>query len=247
MKQFGPAAFYRWWLKRWHAATVRPPVGTVDFGDLRVLAPVSREFGYDRGIPIDRYYIERFLEANQTVIRGHVLEIGDDQYTRRFGGRSVDASDVLHVSEGNPKATLVADLTSADHVASDSYDCIIFTQTLQFIFEHKTALATLFRILKPGGTILATVPGITKIPQDQWGEVCAWSYTKLSAKRLFAEVFPESSLFVESKGNVLVATAFLHGLATRELSADELEYVDPLYQVLISIRASKFGESNGDR
>jgi SAM-dependent methyltransferase len=247
MIRFGPAAVYRWWLKRWHAATVRPPVGTVDFGDLRILAPVSREFGYDRGTPIDRYYIERFLDANQDVICGRVLEIGDDEYTRRFGRGRVSRSDVLHVSEGNPRATLVGDLASADHVASDCFDCIIFTQTMQFIFEHQAALATLYRILKPGGTLLATVPGITKIPQDAWGELCAWSYTKLSAQRLFAEVFPVSSIFVESKGNVLAATAFLHGLAARELSEDELEYVDPLYQVLISVKASKVGASDGDR
>ena len=247
MSTIGPAAIYRWWLKRWHAATVRPPVGTIDFGDLRILAPVSHEFGYDRGTPIDRYYIERFLEANRDVIRGRVLEIGDDEYTRRFGGNGVSANDVLHVSEGNPNATLVGDLTSADHIASDCFDCIIFTQTLQFIFEHQAALATLYRILKPGGILLATVPGITKIPQDQWGDLCAWSYTKHSARRLFAGVFPDSSLVVESMGNVLAATAFLHGLAARELSADELEFVDPLYQVLISIKASKAGVSHGDR
>jgi SAM-dependent methyltransferase len=216
-------------------------VGTVDLGDLRILKPVSQEFGYDRGTPIDRYYIEQFLGANREIIRGHVLEIGDDEYTRRFGAERVSHADVLHVHEGNPKATLVADLTKAPDIASDCFDCIILTQTLQFIFEHRAALATLHRILKPGGTLLATVPGITKIPQDQWGEVCAWAYTEYSAQRLFAEVFPTSTLRVQSKGNVLAATAFLHGLATPELSTDELEYVDPLYQVLISIRASKAG------
>lgn len=245
MNMLGASALYRWWLKRWHAATVRPPVGMIDFGDLRVLAPVSREFGYDRGMPIDRYYIEGFLDANRDIIRGHVLEIGDDKYTRQFGADRVSRSDVLHVSEGNPKATLVADLTAADAIADDCFDCIIFTQTLQFIFEHRSAVATLHRILKPGGTLLATVPGITKVPQDQWGELCAWSYTMYSVQRLFEESFASSSLRVESKGNVLAATAFLHGLATQELTSEELEYVDPLYQVLISIRASKNGVSDG--
>lgn len=247
MKKLGPSTLRRWLLIRWHAATVRPRVGTIDFGDLRVLAPLSREFGYDRGLPIDRYYIEKFLDAHREPIRGHVLEIGDDEYTRRFGADRVSRSEVLHVSEGNPKATLVADLTSADGIASDGFDCIIFTQTLQFIFDHRAALATLHRMLKPGATLLATVPGITKIPQDQWGELCAWSYTRYSAQRLFAEVFPSSSLHVESKGNVLAATAFLHGIATSELSSDELEHFDPLYPVLISIRATKAGASNGDR
>jgi SAM-dependent methyltransferase len=247
MIRLGPIAVYRWCLKRWHAATVRPPVGTVDFGDLRVLAPVSQEFGYDRGVPIDRYFIEQFLDKNRESIRDRVLEIGDDEYSKRFGAERVTSIDVLHVSEGNPKATLVADLTNAKNIESDRFDCVILTQTLQFIFDHRTALETLHRILKPGGTLLATVPGITKIPQDEWGELCAWSYTKNSVTRLVAEAFPQSFLCVESKGNVLAATAFLQGLASRELSGDELDYVDPLYPVLISIKATKGGVSDGDR
>ena len=226
---------------------MRPPVGTIDFGDLRVLSPLSREFGYDRGMPIDRYYIDQFLDAHRDAIRGHVLEIGDNEYTRRFGAERVSKSDVLHVSEGNRKATLVADLTKPDAIAANRFDCIILTQTLQFIFDHRAALANLYRILKPGGILLATVPGITKIPQDQWGDLCAWSYTKYSVERLFAEVFPASAMVVESKGNVLAATAFLHGIAKQELAPEELDHVDPLFQVLISISACKPGMSNGNR
>jgi hypothetical protein len=55
-------------------------------GSLRRVTPLSRDFSYDRGLPIDRYYIERFLAANASDIRGHVLEIADNTYTGRFGG-----------------------------------------------------------------------------------------------------------------------------------------------------------------
>src|SRR5207302_1422674 len=113
--------------------------------------------------PIDRYYIENFLARHDSDIHGRVLEIGDDAYTRRFGGSRVTKSDVLHVAEGNPKATLVADLAQADWVPSEIFDCIIFTQTLQFIYDVKTVVRTLFRILKPGGVLLATVPGISQL------------------------------------------------------------------------------------
>src|SRR5688572_17693927 len=88
-----------------------PSVGTVRFGDLRRLAPISRRFGYDRGKPIDRVYIEQFLALHAGDVRGRTLEIGDDAYTRRFGGDRVALHDVLHVAEGNPKATFVGDLT----------------------------------------------------------------------------------------------------------------------------------------
>lgn len=241
MKTMRSTTLYRWWLNRWRATMVRPPVGNAEFGDLRTLRPLSHEFGYDRGLPIDRYYIEEFLGRYASDVQGRVLEIGDDQYTRRFGGNRVSHSDVLHLTADNRKASIVADLTRADQIPNACFDCVIFTQTLQFIFDHRAALATLHRILKPGGILLATVPGITKIPQDEWGPLCAWSYTKHSANRLFAETFGSHSLQVESRGNVLAACAFLHGLATEELDAEELDHRDPLYQVLISIRAIRSG------
>ncbi len=88
-----------------------------------------------------------------------MLEIHDDSYTKRYGGGRVHSSDVLDVAEDNPQATIVADLTRADHVPSEAFDCIIFTQTLQFIYDMRSAVQTLERILKPGGTLLATLPG----------------------------------------------------------------------------------------
>jgi SAM-dependent methyltransferase len=239
MSNLRTIAIYRWLQARWREITVHPPVGRVDFGDLRRLRPLSHEFGYERGQPVDRYYIENFLSRHAGKIQGYVLEIGDDNYTRRFGMERVTRSDVLHIDEGNPKATLVGNLVSAEHIPSQHFDCIIFTQTLQFIYDCPAALNTLHRILKPGGTLLATVPGISKIPQDEWGELCCWSFTELSIQRLFDAAFPQSSVSIESGGNVLSAIAFLHGLATEDLDPRELDYHDPLYQVLISVKATK--------
>jgi len=191
-------------------------------------------------LPIDRYYIERFLSAHAPDIRGRVLEIQDDTYTRKFGGNRVTQSDVLHVVEGNPKATIVADLVCGDQLPSDAYDCIIFTQTLQFIYDVRATLKTLYRILKPGGTLLATFPGISQISRHdmaRWGDY--WRFTTLSSRKLFEEVFPSEQLTVEAFGNVCTALAFLHGLAAEELRREELDHSDPDYEVLISVRAVK--------
>src|SRR5262249_49645488 len=130
----------RWWLDKYlvlefirkpqdeQVAAARRPV--VAFGDLRRVTPIARRFGYERGQPIDRHYIEAFLEKNASAIHGHVLEVGDGLYTRRFGGSRVAKSDVLHVTAGNPAATIVGDLSRAEHIPSDWFDCIICTQTL---------------------------------------------------------------------------------------------------------------------
>jgi hypothetical protein len=234
-------------VRRWVRAQQRrhriqwPRAGMVQFGSLRRLTPISRIFGYERGLPIDRYYEEQFLSAHSRDIRGHVLEMGDDAYTRRFGSDRITKSDVLHVAASNPKATIVADLTCADQVPSETFDCVIFTQTLQHIYDVRAALRHLHRILKPGGVLLTTANGICKISHrcslDPWGEY--WGFTVDSADRLFREAFPAGNLTVESHGNVLAAIAFLHGLAAEELRREELDYRDPDYEVLITVRAVK--------
>jgi glycosyltransferase involved in cell wall biosynthesis len=235
------AEFNRGRLKqRWKRRRLDPRLGRVDFGDLRRVSPVARKLGRDRGLPIDRHYIEHFLAARAERIGGHVLEIGDDRYTRQFGGTRVTRSDVLHVTPDNPRATIVADLTGASHVPSDRFDCIILTQTLHYIYRLSAAVATLYRILKPGGTVLATMGGVTQTSRTATGEWdYYWNFTAASARTLFEERFPAPSVFVESFGNVLAATAYLYGLATEELRLEELDYCDPDFQFLIAVTAVK--------
>ena len=215
------------------------PPGTVRFGDLRRLTPLDPGFGYNRGGPIDRYYIERFLDWQSDDIAGRVLEIGERTYTSRFGGAKVKRSDVLHVHEGNPEATIVGDLATADHIPSNSFDCVIITQTLHLIYDYRAALETIHRILKPGGVMLATVPGTTQSSRDEWAGIWYWSFTSHSMTRLIAETFPGAAAQVEPYGNVLAAAAFLYGVAAWELSEQERDYRDTQYQMVVTIRATK--------
>ncbi len=218
----------------------RPPVGWVRFGSLRRLEPVDRGFGWRWGKVIDRYYIEAFLNDFAADIRGRVLEVADNTYTVLFGGDKVTHSDVLYATHGNPKATIIANLTDAENIPSNSFDCIILTQTLQFIYGVQPAIRTLHRILKPGGVLLVTSHGISQISRfdmDSWGEY--WRFTSLSLRRLFSEVFPENHIKIKVYGNVLTATAFLYGLNAGELRREELEYQDPDYELILCARITK--------
>jgi SAM-dependent methyltransferase len=221
----------------------KPPVGLVRFGSLRRRFPISHVFGYDRGSKsVARYYIDRFIEQHSNDIRGHVLEIGDNTYTVLFGGDKVTYSDVLHLQPDNSKATIVADLTCADAIAEDTFDCIVLTQTLQFIYDVRSALSHIFRILKPGGVLLATISGISQISRydmDRWGEY--WRFTTLSAQCLFTDFFPPENVTIEAHGNVLSAIALLHGLACSELKLEEMEHHDPDYEIIITVYAVKPG------
>ena len=218
-----------------------PSVGNVDFGDLRRLEPIDPHFGFSRGSVIDRYYIERFLEDHAADVRGRVLELGDSTYTRRFGKGNVTREDVLHYVEGNPAATIIADLSQGDTIESNLFDCVILTQTLQMIYDFSKAIATLHRILKPGGVILVTTHGTSRVvryqDEDDWGEY--WRFTGQSCTRAFEEHFGPGNVDVFSFGNVLSATAFLHGISADELTKDELDHRDRHYEVLVAVRARK--------
>jgi SAM-dependent methyltransferase len=217
-----------------------PDVGKVNFGDLRRVEPITRSFGYDRGRPIDRYYINQFLSKHAVDIKGHVVEIGDDRYIQRFGSFRVTQPEVLDTGHPDSKPTIVADLSKADHVPSDSFDCIIVMQTLQFIYDVPAAVRTLFRILKPGGVVLCSVPSVSPIcryDMDRWGDY--WRFTSKAMERLFGDVFGTGNIAVEAYGNVLVATAFLHGMAAEELTTKELDFKDQDYEALITIKAVK--------
>ena len=218
---------------------LNPPFGKVRFVNLRRLTPISREWGFDRGLPIDRYYIEKFIANNTEDIRGKVLEIADDSYTRKFGKDRVNRIDILQLFDGSSNATIIGDLTCADHIPSETFDCIILTQTLQLIYDVRAAVKTLYRILKPRGVLLATIPGISQTYDIEWGNYWCWNFTTVSARRLFEEWFGPSNVWVQSHGNVLTAVSFLHGLAAEELKKEELEYKDEGYQLLITVRAVK--------
>ena len=206
---------------------------------LRRAEPVSTRFGLDRGRPVDRFYIERFLVQNKELIRGRVLEVQERTYTDWFG-TGVERSDVLHAGPGNPEATLVGDLTTGEGIPQDAFDCIVLTQTLPFIWDVPAAVRGTRTALKPGGTLLATVPGISQISREdmnEWGDW--WRFTSASAKRLFEQEYGADNVEVEPHGNLVAACALLYGLAQHELEPAELERRQDDYEVIVTIKARR--------
>lgn len=212
----------------------------ISFNDLSRSQPVSKVFGSDRGTSIDRYYISKFISKNSNLIKGRVLEVADTRYSKRFGGNRVETFEVLHVTPGNPSATIVGNLTDPSTLPENRIDCFICTQTFNFIFDLKKAVVGAHFLLKPGGVLLATVSGISRISRydmERWGDY--WRFTIASAQRLFEPVF-QGGVAVESFGNVLAAVASLQGVAVEDLpNAALLDEHDPDYQVIIAIIARK--------
>jgi SAM-dependent methyltransferase len=232
-----PPRLLRWLRHAKSRARADPPVGGVDFGDLALQTPIDAAFGLGRGgMAIDRAYIESFLSRYRADIAGRVLEVADDSYTRRFGGSAVRQSDVLSLVPG-PAVTIVADLCRPpEDLPWGSFDCVVFTQTLQFVAEPATAVKTLAGLLKPEGILLATFPGISQISRyddERWGD--RWRLTALAARELLDDGFRDVD--VEAFGSVLTAIGVLHGLVVEDLPAGALDARDPDYEVVVTARA----------
>jgi len=200
-------------------------------------APLSARWGADRGLPVDRYYIERFLDANRGAIRGSVLEIKQSLYTDRLGVE-VRERGVLDVDPANERATIVADLTRADAIPDDSFDCFILTQTLQYVYDVRAAVRHAHRILRPGGVLLCTVPSVSRI-EPGWLDGEFWRFTRASCRRLFEESFGEGNVSVAACGNALASIAFLAGIAAEELRRRQLDESDEYFPLLLTVRAEK--------
>ncbi len=231
--------------------TTWPPVGLVRFGSLRRTTPLASMWPPRYGRPIDRHYIDRFLAAESASIRGDVLEVGGPEYTIRFGGPDVTSMSSLYApaepshnggkKPGNGNgAVYAADLVDAPELSDATFDCIVAPQTLLFIYDVAAAVATMHRVLRPGGVALVTVPGITQsVPEDKerWGQY--WSFTDDSLHRLFGDVFGPDQIEVTSHGNVLATVGFLHGLVVDDLRSGDLDDDDPAYPLILTVKARR--------
>jgi SAM-dependent methyltransferase len=212
--------------------------GMVKWGNLRRTAPLSRDWGYDRGTPIDRIYIENFLGQHAGDVRGTCLEVMAADYTVRFGGARVSCSDVLDIDPANTRATLLADLGEQDSLPERRFDCVILTQTLHLIPDMRVALANIWRAIAPGGVLLLTVPALGRHDTRKGFHHDRWRVTKTGLEWLLSGL-PGAHAETTTYGNVLSCTAFLYGLAAEELVSEELQVNDPAFPLIVATRVCK--------
>ncbi len=201
--------------------------------------PVSRVFGLDRGKAIDRVYIEDFLEKHKTEIRGRVLEIAEDTYTLQYGENRVQESCILHVN-GTGKNAVKGNLETGEGMEENCFDAMIITQTLMFLFDVGSAVKHIYRALKPGGTALITVAGISQVSRyddDRWGHY--FGLYESGIRRLCGQVFGDENVEIQGYGNVKTAAAMLYGLCSKDLQPEDFKVYDRDYPVIIGVALHK--------
>ena len=224
VKELGKDALLRWPKPRW--------------GNLRRREPFSARAGFDRGTPVDRFYLDRFLERYAGEVRGRVLEVRDARYTTRFGGSDVDESVILDINATNPSATLVADIGERNSLPAASFDCILLTQVLQLVPDVDVALANVAQALRAGGTALIAVETITGAALHE-GVDDLWRWTPAGLSVALARGAPGLDATVEGFGTLTAAIAFLHGLAAEELGDRDLWPTDARYVIVTCARLHK--------
>ena len=202
---------------------------------------LSTSWGWDRGGPVDRYYLDRWLAEPRSDVTGRVLEIRDRRYTERWG-TDVSASHVLDIDPELPDVTWCGDLTDETLIPAESYDCYLLCQTLQFIYDVPAAIRNAHRVLKPGGVLLATMPVVSRISMVEGTELDLWRFTAASCTRLFGDVFGPENLQVTVYGNLRATIAFLRGRSWQEIPRAALDAADPLHPMIVAVRAVRSGE-----
>ncbi len=203
----------------------------------RGIAPLSYVGGHDRGLTVMRYYTERFLERFTADIRGHCLEFQEPFYLSKYGLDKVTKIDILHVDNSNPKATLVADLTKPNALASNQFDCIICTFVLHLVPEFQKFIEEIHRILKVGGVLLIVVPHIS-MNQPKFG-IEYWRFTPEGLSYALAKSFQPQNIIIQAYGNSLTAVGNIRGLIADEYTKAELDVHDPRFCSVVCARVAK--------
>jgi methyltransferase family protein len=200
--------------------------------------PFERKYGMRLGRPVDRVYIESFLERNRKDIHGRVLEILDPVYTQRFGGVRVEYSDVLDASRHATKATVRGDLETSEGLPRETYDCFICTQTLSLVYDVRRAVANAYALLRPGGVLLVSVPGISQQADPDREEFPDyWRFTKRSLHRLLTDAFGADNVIVEAYGTIVATASFLYGIPASQVDPALLTPHDPDFEMVVCARA----------
>ena len=206
------------------------------FADLPV-EPLSDHYGLDRGTPLDRRYIEAFLGERQGAIRGAVLEVQDDAYTRRFGADRVSESAVVDIDASNQQATLIADLNQPGSLPAEAYDCIILTQTLHLLRRPGRCVESCHRALRRGGVLLLTAPALSRV-SPTYPDADYWRFTPAGIAELFAQHWT-GAFTVHAWGNLRSCIGFLLGEVVEDLPDTILDNHDPRFVLSVAVEAHK--------
>lgn len=128
----------------------------------------------------DRYLLKKKIGQYGHVVTGRMLDIGAgevDRYARYFKFTERVTTDI----QQGDNVDIVA---SADKLPFDdaSFDSVVCTQVLEHVPYPQSVVDEMYRVLKPGGSVLATIPQTTPLHEEPHDY---YRYTKYGIQHLF--------------------------------------------------------------
>lgn len=134
-----------------------------------------------------REYLRRYNRSfGQTAETGMVVldaGAGEQPYAKYFDHCTYESADFEMVDKPYAKSTYVCDLAQIP-TADGRFDRILFNQVLEHIPEPSDVLSELFRVLKPGGSIICTCPFYYEEHEKPYD---FYRYTQFAHRHLFAK------------------------------------------------------------
>jgi SAM-dependent methyltransferase len=208
------------------------PVGHIDFGDLKRKLPFCSQFGHFRGNPIDRYYLDRFIDEIRSEVKGVTLEIGGSRSNRELY-RFKNTTSYLAMDLSGPDLDIAGDAHDPNVVEKESMDTILLFNVLEHCERPWVVADNIYQWLKPQGQVFCMVPTaqrVHRVPQDYW------RILPDALNSIFSR-FPRRKLYVY--GNPLTTIAANYGIAAEELTREELDCHHENYPVANCIHAQK--------
>jgi hypothetical protein len=210
------------------------PIGSIDFGDLKRERPFCPHFGHFRGTPIDRYYLDRFIDEIRDEVKGVTLEIGGSKGNKELY-KFNNATTYLTMDLGGPDLDIVGDAHDPNIIEEASLDTVVLFNVLEHCEQPWAVVDNIYRWLKPNGQVVCMVPNaqrVHRVPFDYW------RILPDALNSIFSR-FPKRKLHVY--GNPVTVTASYYGIASEEFSREELDYYHENYPVANCIHAQKTG------
>ena len=210
----------------------------------RRLIPLAE--GRSNGLSTIRYYWHDFLDKHRHDIQGLALEIGNTETIRRYGDDQLTQADALDLSAHDPEVRVVADLSRADHVPGDQYDCFVNQFTTAVIYDIEAALYHAIRLLKPGGVLLINFWCVDfylyrgVVMESGVPFYMYWWFTPIQVENMLHQLgLTKKDYTLDIYGNLVTRMAFLMNLPAHELTRKELDFNDPGQPLLICARIVK--------
>ena len=201
---------------------------------LRSIKKHSEKFGFDRGTPIDRYYIDHFLKnLNLENNFNRSLEFGEILYSDSFKVKEkYFLSHPEYETRDIASNQILFDLNSEHSYEGTKFDLILSTNVINFTKNPFVSIKHHIDMLNSRGTLVLTVSAsmpISKFDAERWGDY--WRFTPDGLNQLLRTLNCE--YHIKSFGSFVTSIAFLCGLSAEEIDATDLNKNDDSYPIVV--------------